>query len=143
MSDQKNYIEHEGIVIKSSPSQVDVKIIVKSGCASCHIKGACNFSDIQEKVIEVRNPKTVFEVGEKVLIGMENTLGYKALFLGYLFPFAVIIITLFLGISFFQKESIAAGLSLAMAAIYYVILYFFKDHLQKVFRYKIMKIPLL
>ena len=139
MTDHKNYIEHEGVVIKSTPTQVDVKIIVKSGCASCQIKGACNLSDVQEKVIEVKYPNEQFNVGEKVDVGMESVMGYKALFLGYLFPFAVILISLIIGLSLFKEEGLAAGLALGFAAVYYMVLYFFKDSLQNVFRYKINK----
>ena len=139
MSEHKNYIEHEGIVIKTTTSQVDVQIIVKSGCAGCHVKGACNLSDMEEKVIEVKNPPNEFKIGEKVLVGMESAMGYKALFLGYLFPFIIILLTLNGGKSVFQEEGIAAGVTLAFTALYYMVIYFFKDHLKKVFRYRINK----
>jgi positive regulator of sigma E activity len=139
MTDRKNYIEHDGLVIKVTPEQVDVQVVVRSACASCEIKGACNLSDIQEKVVEVKNPKQDFKVGEKVIIGMETVMGYKALFLGYLFPFLVILLSLILGLELFHEEGIAAGFALAMAAVYYFIIYFYRKNLQKVFRYKIRK----
>ena len=52
-----NRISHEGIVTKIDGENIEVKILSKSACASCNIKGACNMSEMQEKIISIPAPK--------------------------------------------------------------------------------------
>ena len=45
-------VSHDGIIIGINDDEVEVKILSKSACASCNIKGACNMSEMKEKIIE-------------------------------------------------------------------------------------------
>ena len=141
MTESKNYVEHEGLVVEASDSHVLVNVIVKSSCAGCQIKGGCNLSEIQEKLIDINHNKEGYKNGDKVLIAMETVLGYKALLLGYIIPFIIILLTLIVSISVFQNEGTAAGLALGFAVVYYLIIYILRKYIQKAFRYTLKPAP--
>ena len=141
MAENNTYIEHEGLVLEADGSHVLVKVIVKSACSGCHIKGSCNLAETQDKHIEVNHNRHGFSEGDRVMISMKTVMGYKALFLGYLLPFSVILISLIIGLSIFQNEGAAAGFSLVFAVVYYGLLYFFRKNIQKGFRYTLNPLP--
>lgn len=140
MSELPDQISHEGIVTKIENDSVFVMLLVKSACAACEVKGACNLSEMEEKLIEVTHVKEDFRIGEKVNISMKSSLGYKALFFGYLLPFLVLVISIIVFINIFDEEGIAAGIGLFLTAIYYITLYFFRDRLKRIFTYQISKV---
>ncbi len=95
---------------------------------------------MKEKVIDVAQGKESFSGGEKVVVIMENRCGSMTLFVGYLIPFLIVVLSLITGITVFHKEGIATGFSLGVLVIYYIVLYFNRHHLQRIFTYKIEKV---
>jgi len=77
-------IEHEGVIVKSSSSGATVKIINKAACASCQLNGKCNLSDVKEKFIDVSTSGRTYQEGDHVTVTGAESIGFKALFLGYL-----------------------------------------------------------
>ncbi|MEA3495151.1 MAG: SoxR reducing system RseC family protein [Bacteroidota bacterium] len=136
---ESNTVKHDGIVVKTENDIVFVRVIVKSACASCQINSACSISDIEEKIIEVKSPLKHFDKGEKVEIEMKSSQGFKALFFGYFLPFLIMLISLIVVLDISDNEGISAGASLGFVAIYYVVLYFFKDQMKKVFKYELLR----
>ncbi len=127
-----------GVVDKIENGTVHVVFNNYSACSSCHANGACSMSDVKEKSIIVETSNQ-FSLGESVIIVENSQQGYKAVFLGYVLPFLITIITLFASYSYFSNESIPALLSLAMAGIYYMILYFFRNRIKRSFSFTIKK----
>lgn len=142
MEETRNTVTHDGMIINAENGFAHVRILVHSGCASCQIKGACNVSEQSEKIIEVPTGNTEYKVGEKVQISMAQSLGFKALFFGYLLPFLIILTVLLIGSVFLENEGAIAGLSLFIAMIYYLILYFNRDKMKKAFTYKLKKLSI-
>ena len=134
---KENEIQHEGIVQEITNDTIKVSIVSKASCISCQLKGVCSASDIEEKVIEVPNIYKSYVSGDKVNIILKESLGLKALFLGYLLPFLVVFITLLISSSLSKNELITGLLSIGVLVPYYSILYFIKPYLKKTFTYKL------
>lgn len=135
---KQNNICHQGTVVKCEADRVLVSIESKSACASCQTKSICNLSDVQEKIIEVQhaNPSN-YKPGEVVTIIMSTSMGNKALWLGYLLPFVIVMVSLFL-FSYLTGSELQAGLiSLILLFPYYLILYAMRKKLRNTFRFEI------
>ena len=133
-------VEHKGTVESISDGMVKVNILSLSACASCHARGACSVADMQEKIIDIRTPETNFSIGETVNVAMQQSLGFKALFLGYVLPFILVMIILFSCAAAGFSEGKSGLLSLAVLPPYYLVLYMLKDKLRKTFSFRIQKL---
>jgi len=132
---------HEGIIKNINNHIIEVSIISASACASCHTKGLCNLSEIQQKIVEVNVQNySQFKVGEKVNIFMTQSMGTRAVLLGYFFPFIVMLLIIIILAYMKIGELIIGVTSLIFVAIYYIILYFFKEKISKEFSFSIQKI---
>jgi positive regulator of sigma E activity len=127
-------IDHIGIVQKSDNKSVTVSITSTSACSACHAKGACNLSDKEEKIIKVSGNYDV-KPGDSVTILMKQSMGYAALFLGYIFPLVAVITVLVILISLNTPELLAGLTSLAILIPYYLILLFFRTLIDKKFTF--------
>lgn len=114
-----------------------VNIISQSACASCHAKGACNSSDIEEKEIEVSGFSNNYKTGEVVTVVFKQTQGYAAVFWGYGLPFIVVMLTLIVANALSVGELASGLISLGVLIPYYIILYFFRNTFKKVFKFEI------
>ncbi len=136
ISGRSGTIEHEGVVQKSDNSSVKVRILSETACAGCHAKGSCSMSGVKEKMVEVRGSYEVTP-GDNVTVLMKRSMGYTALFLGYIIPLALLIITLIVLISLSLPEAVAGLGALAIPGIYYLLLYFFRDRIGNKFVFTI------
>jgi len=132
-------IEHEGIVKEITDKSIIVSIIANSACLSCQIKGSCNISEVEEKEIEVINYNKSFKIGEYVEVFFKESLGFKAVFLGYILPFLIVLSVLIIGEIFNTGEGLTGILSLVSLVPYYFIIYLIKNKLKKTFSFSIRK----
>lgn len=129
---------HPGIIENINNDKVFVRILSQSACSSCHAKGACTVADIEEKIIETElDPSGNWKPGDQVMVRMEESLGRKAVLLGYGLPLVVLIVSVVVFLSIFNHEGLAALLSILMLVPYYFTLYLFRKRLQKEFRFRI------
>jgi sigma-E factor negative regulatory protein RseC len=92
---------------------------------------------MKEKVIEVKNDhKFDLKAGESVNLVMTQSMGNKAVILGYFIPFVLVLMTLLI-LSGLLNELWAGLISLSVLVPYYIILSLFKDRLSKTFEFKI------
>ena len=137
MSAREN-ITHPGIVDRISQDSIFVKILAMSACSSCHAKGMCSVAEIEEKVVEVKRERgREFTEGQEVIVSMQRSLGGKAVFLGYLLPFLLLIGTLMLVLSLSGNEGVAGLAGIGILIPYYVGLYLLRDKLKRTFSFKI------
>jgi sigma-E factor negative regulatory protein RseC len=132
-------ISHQGIVESVSADIVTVNITSVSACSSCHAKGACNASDMQAKIIDALPGKKQLKIGDWVTVTAKESMGFKALFLGYLLPFLLVLMTLITCTLFSLKESTAGLLSISILLPYYLALYLTKDIIKKSFIFEIQQ----
>lgn len=138
MTSTMENISHPGIVEQVTYDKVIVKIIAMSACSSCHAKGMCNVADMEEKVVEVRKiPYKDFQKNDQVTVSMKKSLGSRAVLLGYLFPFVLMIATLLLVLFLIGDEGVA-GLSAILILIpYYWLLHLYRHKLKSTFSFTI------
>lgn len=136
MPDKK--VNHEGIVKAVTDQYVEVSILAKAACLSCQLKGVCSVSDLEEKVIEVpKISNNAYKAGEKVEVEMKESLGVKALLLGYVYPFLLVLIVLIVTYASTGKQGLAGLLAVGSLVPYYFILYLLKNKFRKIFTFSI------
>jgi sigma-E factor negative regulatory protein RseC len=131
-------IIHPGIIERIEGERVLVRILSRSACSSCHAKSVCTIADMEEKIIEaVTDSSTGWKPGDEVMVRMEESLGRKAVFMGYVLPLVVLLVSIIVFLSLLKHEGLAALLSILMLVPYYLVLYLFRKKLQKEFRFRI------
>ncbi len=111
-----------------------------SACASCHAKGVCTASDMQDKIVEVTDDLQKYTVGEEVKVALQQSLGFKALFYGYVLPFCIVLVALFGFSALTNNEAVVGIASLGILVPYYLVLHQVKDRFAKVFTFTIEKL---
>jgi sigma-E factor negative regulatory protein RseC len=129
-------INHKGIVQKIDSNSVFVAISPSTACSGCHAEGSCSLAGKEEKIIEVSG---IYKLspGDTVEVQMEQSMGFAALFLGYVFPFLVVLISLIILISLSVPELISGLVSIAMLLPYYLVLMSFRKRINEKFTFKI------
>ncbi len=139
MSDSKS-IEHKGRIDSIEGSKINVSFLALSGCASCHAKGVCTAADMQEKNVEVFDITNQYSVGEEVNVTLKQSLGFRAMFLGYVLPFTIVLFILIILTIITKNEAISGIGALLVLVPYYLGLFLLKDKIRKKFTFKINKI---
>lgn len=134
----KETISHEGVVVKISDNELEIKILSKSACAACHAKSACTMSDMAEKTLTIPRPRgREFQLQQAVTVKMRVSQGNKAAILAYLVPFIVLVGVLFTMLGIGMNEGLAALVSIAALAPYYLLLYLRREQMNTRFDYSI------
>ena len=139
VSNNKKIIEHKGIVSKIEGNLVCVSIDSQSACTNCHVKGVCKVTEKEEKIIEIENVKGKFNIGDNVIVYISEHLGFKALFLGYLLPFLLLITTIIVTYQFADNELLIGGLGIFLLIPYYIIIYLLRHRIKESFEFEIRK----
>jgi sigma-E factor negative regulatory protein RseC len=136
VSNKYESIEHEGIVESADDRSLKVKIISDSACSGCHAEGFCLISGQKEKDIVIPG-KYFVSPGDSVKVLMKKSMGYKALFLGYILPFIVFMAALIILVIFSVGELYAGLGALAVLIPYYLTLWFFRKRIENKFTFTI------
>ena len=132
-------IEHTGIVRSVDNNNVIVNIESHPACSSCLASGICDMSESANKQISVRDNDYMLERGQKVQVLMKQSMGYRALFLGYLLPF-LIVITILITMTALGVSEPVSGISALLSLFpYYSIIYLKKEKIGKSFSFTIKK----
>ncbi len=118
---ETDYLEHIGLVTDCSNNRLKISL-VGSGCSACH-KSLCMLGDSKAKEVQIPSPKTGFIVGDEVLVRINPSSGYKAVFLLYLLPFLLMLISIIVMQNLGYHESIAGVTSLLILAPYFLVVY--------------------
>ena len=129
-------ISHEGIVMKITDDELEIKILAQSACAACHAKSACGMGEQAEKILTVPRPKDKeFSLLQKVNVKMAIGQGNKAAVLAYLVPILLLLAVLFVCLGLGLNDGLSALLGIVALIPYYIILYLRRDKLKKQFSY--------
>jgi positive regulator of sigma E activity len=132
-------IEQQGTVEKISGNKVQVRISQISGCGLCHAKGFCSVTEMKERIIEATYNFTDIAEGDVVLVSMTRSMGNKAVTLGYVLPFIILITVLLVMDSSGAREWISGTAALSVLVPYYLSLYFFRNRLKRTFTFMLNK----
>jgi sigma-E factor negative regulatory protein RseC len=137
MSEKK--ISHDGIVDSTEGNDVVVRITSYAACNGCHARGACNVTEEKEKYMRIK-AIGVFDPGEKVRVVLAQSLGFRALFLGYILPFLLVLTALLIASATRVSELVAGLISLSVLLPYYIGLKLFRGKLDRQFSFFLHKI---
>ena len=135
-----NTIKHLGIVENIQGSHLSVRIVQTSACAACSAKGHCSSADSKDKIIDIIDTAASWQVGDKVMVVGEMSMGMMAVVLAFVLPFVLLIFSLFLFMALMENELYAALLSLTVLVPYYFILWLNKTRLKQKFSFTIKPI---
>ena len=131
---KKNEIRHTGRIVEITPEYTAVEIIVSSACSSCHSKALCGMSEDKEKVIMVpTDPYALHKVGDEVEVMTKMSMGMKAVWISYVIPLAVLMILILTLSGVFEKEYLRGLVAIGGVALYYFIVWLFRDRLKNEF----------
>lgn len=126
-----NIITHQGIVENINGSHIFVRIIQTSACSGCSVKGHCSSAETKEKVIEVTDSSSSYQVGDCVTIVGKTSVGMLAVFLAFVAPLLLLVLTLFLLENTMDNQLLAPLMALAVLVPYYWILSLNKTRLKQ------------
>jgi sigma-E factor negative regulatory protein RseC len=132
-------IEQEGIVEEVINHNIRVRIHRDSVCGHCTAQSICNLSGDSESIIDIGDKAMDLKTGDIVGITIARNMGHKAVLLGYLLPFLILMGVLILLNSLGMKEWLSGLISLAALIPYYFILYLYRDRLRKSFAFTVRK----
>jgi len=133
-------ITHEGVVEEVMDHTVVVKFISSPACGNCHAKGFCSVPEKEENNLEVPVSGKIFTNGEKVKIVLAQSHGFRAVFLAYIMPFLFVFLVLAILNALTHNEPLSGILSMSVLIPYYLILWRFRNRLEKQFNFRIKKI---
>ena len=140
MENQQDLITHPGRVVSVDKKELHVQILSMSACASCHAKGFCSAADMQDKIVDVKNTyEQAYQPGDKVTLVLKRTKGNHAVFLGYIFPFLIVLLSLIVFTYTIESKELERLLSLDLLVPYYTILYLNREKIKERFDFKIQE----
>jgi len=137
MTGQVEYLEHIGLVIESSGDRLKISLI-GSGCSGCH-KSLCMLGNSKAKEIDLDSNGHSFHAGDEVLVKVSPASGYKAVMILYVFPFVLMMLTLFLAAKASYNEEIAGLTSLIVLLPYFSIVYLFRRKFAGYCKFEVVK----
>lgn len=132
-------VSHEGIVCSVDREKVIVLLSQGVSCSGCRAEGSCGLPGNGEKKVEVRGSWRV-KPGEKVIVSMNESQGFSALFLAYLLPLMIILVALFSMLASGSGELASGLVALAVPVPYYILLYAFRKMISKQYSFTLKPI---
>ncbi len=133
-----NTIEHQGIVENITGSHLQVRIIQTSACAACSVKGHCTSADVKEKLIDVTvTDASSYRVGDRVCVVGELSMGALAVLYAFVFPFLILVVSLFVFMGIWNDELPAALVSFLLLVVYYFVLWLNRGRMSRRFSFSI------
>lgn len=132
-------IDHTGVIERIEGDRAQVRIMSESACAACHAKGACSAADQEEKFIDVVLPDNKFHKGDPVRVEVARFMGLKAVAMGYVYPFLLLLAVL-IGLISAGVSEMKAGLAALLSLLpYYLLLYLFRGKIGSSFTFSLKK----
>ena len=143
-------IKHDGIVIAvNGDGTVLVRIVQTSACASCKAKAMCASAESKEKEI-LAIGDGLLAIGDEAEVVVQQKMGWKAVLLAYMLPFVVMMSVVAIGNWLLaigdgplamgkNGEAIIGTVALCAMGVYYIVLGFFKDKIQRDFSFTARK----
>lgn len=138
---EPNVTTHQGVVNKVADRIIWVKIAMSDACGHCAGKGACQMLNATERLVEVplERHDPDFSVGERVNIKLLTHSGLKAVFYAYLLPAILMMTCVAILYLFHAGEGLTALAAIGSLAVYYMLLYIFREKINRKFSFKVEK----
>ena len=126
---------HQGIVTSVRESCVSVQIHVVSACATCEAHSHCGFADSKDKIMDIDTPQwEQYHEGDRVTVAVNSNRGLQAVFIAYIVPTLLFLATFLVTLcALHLSDGWVALITLAVVALYALLLYLRRQHLQQRF----------
>lgn len=129
-------IAHEAIVQSTDSNSVKVLLINNGSCSGCHAESSCGMSGNERKEIIIPGRQNI-PSGSRVTVLMKQSTGFLALFLGYMLPLGIFLLSMVI-LNVFSVNELASGLiSLGSLLPYYLVLSVFRKSIDQKFSFTI------
>ena len=119
---------------------VEVRMTVECACEGCKAQAICGDGEDNERVVIVwTEHASLFKPGEKVVVGVTQVMGIKAVMWTYVVPVLMMLAILTGGKSSGLDGAVTGGATLGAAAAYYFVLWLLRHRIEKVTMLKIRK----
>jgi len=132
-----NEVSHTGKIVALDSQFTTVEIISESACSACHAAGLCGVSEAKTKAVQLPTTLGNWEVGQEVEVVLKRSMGFKAVWLAYVIPLVVLLVVLLTLVQTGMKELPAGLIAIAATAVYYLVLWLFKDRLRNEYSFYI------
>ncbi len=134
---QGETITHEGTVLSvPGDGTAEVEIITAEACGGCRAKSVCSAGKDDTRIITVKSSGSV-SAGDHVTVVMQVSQGFRALAIGYIIPFVVLIAAFVITTVTGAGEILSAMLSFAALGLYYLAIWLLRGIIGKKFEFKI------
>lgn len=136
-----NNISHIGKVIGVFRDTVTVAVESTEACGSCSSKSACSLGvESKTRNILINTPEAAeYCVGQVVRVSAKAQMGLLAVALCYAAPAVVLVAALAIFVASGMTEGVAALASLGAVAVYFAVLWLFRDKLAQKISFSIHK----
>ena len=126
-------IKHNGIVEDVGQGIVKVRILQTSACAHCKVASHCNAAEAKEKIIDVRCEEDAarYNVGQAVTVATTTSAVGRAMTVGFVVPFIVMVASLLLVLTLTGDEVLAALTAVLALIPYYLTVFLLRRPLSK------------
>lgn len=126
-------IEQKGTVEQIAGHNIKVRVHRMASCGDCRAGTICFMGESTEREIEISNFTPGLKIGDQVEVILSRSMGNKAVVLGYLMPFIILILSLIIMKLLGAGDLLSGLISLGSLAPYFIILYLLRNRLRKVF----------
>ena len=129
-----------GIIKNIINNELIIEIMSCSACSTCAVKNYCNGAEAKQKEIIVKNKEAdKFNVGEEVVVEIDEQQAVKSIILAYVIPLILMISTIIVAVSYQQDEIIGGICGIIVLIPYYFGLFLAKDKMKSGFEFKVSK----
>jgi len=134
----ENCTTQTGVIESIQRNMARVTINTPSACSACSAKGGCGMFSTNKNTVDVPVSSGGFSVGDTVLVTMKNKQGFRAVALGYVLPFVILLLTL-MSLNNLYNEGVAGLFALLSVVFYYILLWVFNKKITRSFSYNLIK----
>lgn len=136
----QSQVSHTGIVEGVADGCVSVRILQTSACAACKVAGHCNAAEAKEKRVDVWCADAArYTIGQQVTVAASMAVARKALVLGFVMPFLLVVAVLVTVLYLTKNEGTAAMAALGSLIPYYLLLWLYRDRIQRDITFQIIE----
>jgi len=130
-------IAYQSVVTDVRPGILQVEIRDETVCSACSAQKSCCMSGNREKRLEIPFTSGDYRLGDTVTIEGKASMGLKAVFIAFILPLILVLLTLSVATSMKIDEGQTAIISLSSLVLYYLGLYFFRNKFKQTFTFTI------
>ena len=140
MTNNTEESRHFGIVRSIIGGEIEVGVDPPVACSSCEVASSCGLSDKDEKIINVQDSTSAYQIGEKVEVSYHEKLSNKALIIVYILPLIVIVASVYITQLFTRNELIIGLVALLSLIPYFLLFKLFNKSISSIFSFSILKL---